>query len=215
VFIVDLISTIINKTPLGTGTCFQFLFLIMTEKKELGKEKKDEKKLEQKSQKEDHHAVCSCKNEKKEIEHLRDELTKKNQAVLDLTRTAQYVQAEFENYKKRVDREKEGFTQFAAASLLKDILPLIDNLELAIKHKENKEDFCKGIELTYAAFISLLESKGITLIDTSGLFNPEQHEVLLTEKSDKPDGTILEELQKGYLLHGKVLRPAKVKAAKS
>ena len=125
------------------------------------------------------------------------------------------MQAEFENYKKRVDREKEGFTQFAAASLLKDILPLIDNLELAIKHKENKEDFCKGIELTYAAFISLLESKGITLIDTSGLFNPEQHEVLLTEKSDKPDGTILEELQKGYLLHGKVLRPAKVKAAKS
>ncbi|MBU0535963.1 MAG: nucleotide exchange factor GrpE [Nanoarchaeota archaeon] len=135
--------------------------------------------------------------------------------VKDLTETLQRLQAEFENYRKRVDKDKTEFCSYAKADFISRILPLLDAFEIALKNKDKKEDFIKGMELIFSEMISLLSKEGVKPIDAAGKkFDPHFHEVLLTEKSDKEPGTILEELQKGYFMKDKVLRYSKVKVAK-
>ena len=126
----------------------------------------------------------------------------------------QRLQAEFENYKKRTDKENQAFRKFANAEMIKSLLPLLDSFEMALKNTQDKEKFVKGVELIYAQFYSLLEDLGVKQIDALGKqFDPYLHEVLLQEKSDKED-IILEELQKGYTLNDSVLRHTKVKVGK-
>lgn len=134
----------------------------------------------------------------------------------ELTNLLKKVQADFENYKKRVEKERAEFAQYAAEEFTKSLLPLLDSFELALKNCSDKKDFIKGIELIYAQFTSLLESNGIKKIDALGKkFDPYYHEALLKEESDKEDGVILEELQKGYMFKDHVLRYSKVKIAKN
>jgi len=141
-----------------------------------------------------------------------EELQKK---IDDLTDTVKRVQAEFENYRKRTDRDKQEFMKFAEAKFVSRLLPLLDSFEMALKNKDKKDDFIKGIELIYADMHSLLEKEGLKPIDAEGKkFDPCMHEALLSEKTGKDEDMVLEELQKGYLFRGCVLRTSKVKVSK-
>ncbi|MBW3012951.1 nucleotide exchange factor GrpE [Candidatus Woesearchaeota archaeon] len=136
--------------------------------------------------------------------------------IKDLTETAKRVQADFENYKKRVEKEKQDFAELANADLLKRLLNIIDNFELALKSEQNHEDFVKGVELIYAQLKELLTAEGVKEIDTKGKqFDPYVHEAMITGNDNtKKDGEILEEFQRGYLLKNNVLRHSKVKVNK-
>ena len=92
------------------------------------------------------------------------------------------------------------------------MLPVLDSFELALKNTEDKEKFLAGVKILFAQFYSALQSQGLKPIKTKDeKFDPFRHEVLMKEASDKPDETILEEFQKGYMLNEKVLRHSKVK----
>lgn len=141
--------------------------------------------------------------------------SKKKEKTEELTALLKKVQADFENYKKRVEKEKTEFTQFASQELVKKLLPLLDSFQLALADTKNLEDFKKGVELIYSQLWQTLESEGISQIDAVGKqFDPFLHEALMQEESDKPENTVLEELQKGFMLKDNVIRPAKVKIAK-
>lgn len=153
------------------------------------------------------------KHEKKQ--EPKKERTEK-EIIAELTDTLQRTQAEFENYKKRVDKEKTEFVKYAKAELIYKILPILDTFEIALRNTSNKEKFVKGIEMVYAQLVSTLQSEGIMPIEASGKkFDPYLHEAMLKQKSDKEDGVVLEELQKGYMLKDKVLRHSKVKISEN
>jgi molecular chaperone GrpE len=140
--------------------------------------------------------------------------SKEQEKIAELTETLQRVQAEFENYKKRIEKENLEFKQFAAKEVIGRLLPILDNFELALKNKKDNEQFLKGMELIYSQFFSTLENLGLKKIDCNGKFDPHLHEALMSEKSEKEPGTIIEEFQKGYILNNKVVRHSKVKVAK-
>ncbi|MBN2354038.1 MAG: nucleotide exchange factor GrpE [Spirochaetales bacterium] len=125
--------------------------------------------------------------------------------------------AEFENYKKRINKEREESAKFSNAMLLLDIVGTIDNFELAIKSAEDGKDFKtfhSGITLIEKQLVSTLEKKwGLERFSAKGAaFDPERHEALMAEESPNVKAaTVVEDFQSGYLLHGRVLRPAKVK----
>jgi molecular chaperone GrpE len=134
-----------------------------------------------------------------------------------------WVAADLDNYKKRALKEKEEFLKFSQASLLKEFLVVVDNLERAVASippDDQDKGFLvlkQGVELTLKQFQSVLEKHGVTKVKTVGeKFDPRFHEVMFQEETDKfPDDTVMEELQSGYLLHDRVLRPALVKTAKN
>lgn len=127
--------------------------------------------------------------------------------------------ADFENYRKRMTREKEEFAQYANRQLLLDLVPIIDDFERAIKSAEESKDFDAfhdGVALIEKQFTTMLERKwGLTRFDSVGEeFDPQRHEALMTEESTESEApTVVEDFQKGYMLHDKVLRSAKVKVA--
>ncbi len=133
----------------------------------------------------------------------------------ELKETLQRVQADFENYRKRMEKEKEEFTKYASSKLIAEVLPILDSFELAIKNKKNSDDFVKGVEMIYSQLSSLLEKQGLNQIEAEGKkFNPYVHEALMQEESEKEDGMIIEEFQKGYMLGENVLRHSRVKISK-
>jgi molecular chaperone GrpE len=135
--------------------------------------------------------------------------------IQELTVMLQRTQADFENYKKRMEKSMQDHTQYAAQSTITTLLPLIDNLDLAFKNKDNQEEFMQGMELIQQQLMQLLEHWKVEKIKTVGeAFDPHMHEALMQEASDQEKGTVLEEFQSGYALHGKVIRPAKVKVSK-
>jgi len=134
----------------------------------------------------------------------------------------QYIRlyAEFDNARKRMDRDKLEFIKYANEGLIVEFLEILDNLQRTVDAaKEKHQDydaFLKGIEMVMGHIFKMLENNGVKPIDTKGkMFDPHCHEVLMMEESDKHDeGAILEEFQKGYTLQEKVVRTAKVKLAK-
>jgi len=136
--------------------------------------------------------------------------------INELTETLQRVQAEFENYKKRCDAQNHEFMKYSNAQFVEKLLPIIDTFELALKHTDSDDkEFVKGMELIYSQLISLFKHEGITKINVLGKqFDPRTHEALMQEDSDKKPGTVIEELQSGYIMHDRVLRHAKVKIVK-
>src|SRR4030043_100885 len=127
-------------------------------------------------------------------------IDEKEEKLKELTDTLQHLQAEFENYKKRVDKENCELIRCANEDLILKILPIIDNFELALKSCRLKDDFYKGMELIYSQLMDTLHSQGLKHIDClNKKFDPYYHEVLLTEESEQSDNTITGELQKGYL----------------
>lgn len=137
---------------------------------------------------------------------------KENDRLADLTETLQRLQADFENYKKRAEKERGELAKILACQFIAKLLPVLDTFEIALKHSQDKEKFVEGIKLVYAQFHSLLEAEGLKPIPAVGCrFDPCIHEVMLQEHQDKEDGLILEEFQKGYLVGDRVVRTSKVK----
>jgi molecular chaperone GrpE len=118
------------------------------------------------------------------------------------------LQAEFENYRKRMNKERAENLINANANLIYQLLSVLDNFELSLKH--NKE---AGVLLIYEELFTILEKQGLKVIDTKGIFNPKIHEAIIKVDGER-DGLILEEIQKGYLLNDKLLRASKVKISK-
>ena len=149
-----------------------------------------------------------------ESEDFKKRLEEKNKQIDELTDTLKRLQAEFENYRKRVDKEKTEFAKYAHAGIIAKILPALDSFEMALKHTNEPQKFISGMKLIYAQLHSALEADGLRTIKTDGeKFDPYRHEVLMQAESDKDD-TILEEFQKGYMLGDSVLRHSKVKIGK-
>ena len=129
------------------------------------------------------------------------------------------VSAEFENYKKRSAREMDDFRKFANQSLVKELLPIVDNLELAIKSAdENKNvdnSLLDGVDLTLKEIMKIFENYHVKAIEALGkTFDPRFHEAVMREETDKhPENSITNELQKGYLIHDRLLRPSMVVVA--
>lgn len=132
-----------------------------------------------------------------------------------LLRTA----AEFDNYRKRVDRERREQSESAAAGLLVELLPVVDNLERALQAPSGPEaaGYRAGVELILRQLLDMLRKRGVTPIEALGAdFDPRFHQAVSQETSDAHrDGEVMEELQRGYMLGERLLRPAMVKVAKS
>ena len=125
--------------------------------------------------------------------------------------------AEFENLRKRSEREKSEYYRQALASFLGDFLDIADNFQRALDHARPEElnnDFGQGVELIHKQFAELWKRYGLKEIDTTGAFDPNVHEAVATEESDLvPPQTILQVLQRGYMLQDRLVRPALVKVA--
>jgi molecular chaperone GrpE len=127
--------------------------------------------------------------------------------------------AEFENYKKRLTREKEDWIKYGNENLLKAILPIIDNLERALAHAEaqdNCESLQEGIQMIHRQFLTVLDRFGVQRIEALHQpFDPSLHEAMMQVGSDEHEpNTIVQELEKGYLLQDRLLRPTKVAVSK-
>jgi len=158
------------------------------------------------------------KKTKKELElenkELKKELSEKTKLAETYLEQLKYLQADFDNYKKIVLRERENFVKQANENLIKELLTILDEFERSLVLIKNKDDL-RGLELIYKNFLKILENFGLKKIEAVGKkFDPYYHEVILQEESDEPEGTILQEIQKGYMLNSKIIRHAKVKIAK-
>jgi molecular chaperone GrpE len=124
-------------------------------------------------------------------------------------------QAEFENYKKRVEREKSEFVQFASAELMKELLNALDSFELALRNAKTDEQTLRGFELIYKQMLDTMGRFGLKPIEAKGkIFDPHYHQAVSTTPTDEvEENTVLEEMRKGYLLNGRLLRPAMVSVA--
>ncbi len=128
--------------------------------------------------------------------------------------------AEFENYKKRTEADYASLVKFANEDLILKLLPVIDDLERSLKARkestrasgENESVFIQGLELIYTKFRKILDSQGLQHFDVVGTaFDPHLHDALMqVPRSDFPPHTVIEEIEKGFTLHGKVIRHAKV-----
>jgi len=177
------------------------------------KEEKDKIIEEKKNQGEGQEDIGSLKAE---LNVLREELTAKDDSYDKFLR----LQAEFDNFKKRTVRERVEFIKFANEELMLELVGILDDFERGIKSAEQKKDFellHQGVDMISKQLHRLLEEKGLKRIKCIGeKFNPNEHEAIeVVESASKEENTILEELQPGYVLNGRIIRPAKVKVVKN
>ena len=126
--------------------------------------------------------------------------------------------AEFDNFKKRSLKEKEDSQKFGSERLLKDFLPVMDNLERALDHAEQHDlkQVIEGVRLVQKLFETTLAKHGVTGFSAVGKpFDPSFHEALMQQESDQPQGTVVSEMARGYKLHDRLVRPAAVVVAKA
>lgn len=123
--------------------------------------------------------------------------------------------ADFDNFRKRTEREKADFVRYATSGVMREILPVLDNFERALDHAEEGDEFHKGVLLIYKQLQEVLQKHGLRAIEESGVrFDPNVHEAVVREEDETtPSQTVVAILQKGYFLHDRLLRPALVKVA--
>lgn len=147
-----------------------------------------------------------------------DEVARLTRQVEEYLTGLRYLQADFENYKKRVAREKEDVVRYANEGLIVELLDVYENLERAVANARKSGDgqMARGLEMIYAQMAATLSKHGLKPIETVGkTFDPHLHEAMMQEVSqDVEEGTILDEFQRGYTLYSKVIRYAKVKVSK-
>lgn len=146
-----------------------------------------------------------------ELEKLQAELQEQQQRTLR-------VQADFDNFRRRTQKEKEDLGKYASSKLITELLPVIDNFERALQASEENpefESFSKGVNMIFRQLESVLATEGLSAMKSVGEpFNPEYHQAIMQVKSDEyEEGIVVEEVQKGYMLKDKVLRPAMVKVS--
>ncbi len=170
-----------------------------------------EKKPESKNDKYDENVVDENMKSKEPKSDIKDE------KIAELTETVQRLQAEFDNYRKRVEKDFTLSRKSQSQDLIIKLLPILDTFEIALKSMNScDEKLLKGVKMIYAQFYSTLESEGLRPIDAHGKkFDPHYHEVMLQEINNSvEEETVLEELQKGYMFHDRVVRYSKVKISK-
>ena len=129
------------------------------------------------------------------------------------------LHAEFENFKRRITKDKQEAIKYANQELIRQILPFVDNLERSLQHADeskNIDALKEGIEMTIKDFLKTLEKLGLETIQSEGEpFDPNVHEAIMQEERDDMEpNTVVQELQRGYKLHGRVIRPATVTVSK-
>ncbi len=156
-------------------------------------------------------------------EEIRAEMEKFKNESMEARDHLLRVSAEFENYKKRMNRQMEEFKKYANESLFKDLLPVVDNLERALNSTASDSDganskacLIEGVEMTLNDILKILKNYHVTPIESVGeMFNPAFHEAVLQEETDAyPENTVINEFQKGYMIHDRLLRPAMVIVSK-
>jgi molecular chaperone GrpE len=152
-----------------------------------------------------------------EIQRLREALEAKTRELEAQQDRYLRAVAEFDNVRKRTAREREEYTRYANEALLRDLLPVLDNLDRALQaaRSEPTAAVTTGVELIQRELLRVLEKSGLTPFTSVGQpFDPERHEaVARVQRPDLPDMTVAGETARGYLLHGRVLRPAMVTVA--
>ena len=154
-----------------------------------------------------------------DVEFLQRQLEKlQEQSKVSLDKVVR-AQAEMENLRKRAARDVENAHKYALEKFTNELLPIMDSLELGLSASvkaKNLDDLCTGMELTLEMFNTVMEKFGITMIEPKGeKFNPELHDaVSMQETNDSNSGIIIEVMQKGYTLNGRLIRPAMVVVAK-
>jgi Molecular chaperone GrpE (heat shock protein) len=150
---------------------------------------------------------------KRENEHLQNALAEQKRNAEEYLNRLKYLQADFDNYRKKFDREKEMIIALAEERLITDLLTTVDDLERMLQLSTDSVGK-QGILLLYRNFMKVLEDHGLKRIESVGKkFDPHYHEAYCMEICDCASDTILEEFQAGYMLKTKIIRPAKVKVA--
>ena len=164
-------------------------------------------------------AAENIESKEVDVEFLQGQLEKlQEQSKVSLDKVVR-AQAEMENLRKRAARDVENAHKYALEKFTNELLPIMDSLELGLSASvkaKNLDDLCKGMELTLEMFNIVMEKFGITMIEPKGeKFNPELHDaVSMQETNDSNSGIIIEVMQKGYTLNGRLIRPAMVVVAK-
>ena len=142
----------------------------------------------------------------------RDRLVREKAELQDLL---QRRQAEFENFRRRSERERTEIFEYASMDTVKQLLPILDDFERALKVESPDKEYARGMELIYNRLLETLKKLGLEAIsEEAPLFNPHiHHAVEMVDTKDHPDQTILDEYQRGYYFKGRLLRPAMVKVA--
>ena len=153
------------------------------------------------------------------LDHLEQRLECERKRSEDYLRRLQYLQADLENFKKRSEREAEIVQNYCIERLVTQLLDVVDELELAVKNGEistSPESLIEGVEMTLKKLRKVLEQEGVIPIDNpeGKVFDPSRHNAIaVVEQDDVADGTVLEEIRKGYVMRGKVIRPTIVKVS--
>ncbi|MFD7521119.1 nucleotide exchange factor GrpE [Paenibacillus chitinolyticus] len=146
------------------------------------------------------------------------ELDELRKAAEDSQQRLLRAQADFDNFRRRTRQEKEEFAKYASLKLIEQMLPVIDNFDRALVSSRETQDFealTKGIEMVYRQLEQVMTQEGLTPIEAVGQpFNPEFHQAIMQVESDEhEEGIVVEEVQKGYMLKDKVIRPSMVKVS--
>lgn len=155
-----------------------------------------------------------------EIIQLQKDLKKAEADATEWKDKCSRLAADFENYKRRSQQDLSSWTFATQKKVFQDLLPIFDDFDRAIEQLQSSEDVVKnswtdGIEMIYQQLQKVIEKNDVTIIPTEGMFNPELHEALLSVDSEKHEsGAIVSTVQKGYMIKGQVLRPAKVSVCK-
>jgi len=151
------------------------------------------------------------------VESLRESLAKQEETIRAHVDRLKRLQAEFDNYRKRVDRELATHEERIVDHVLLDLLPVFDNMQRAFANHSDGEEparFIDGMERIFAQFAELLKQHDVAPIDAVGeAFDPQFHEALLVVASDRPKNVVVEEFERGYRRQDRVLRPSKVKVS--
>jgi molecular chaperone GrpE len=189
------------------------------EKEQHGTTSGDHGRGKKEEHREPEHEDQKKKKREEIVEELHASLAEKEKQIEELKERMLYQQAEFENFKKLKAREKQDVLRFGNETLIKEMLPVIDNLERAIEHAgktEEAKSITEGVALTLNGFLKVLEKFDVTRIEALGrTFDPNLHEAVYQEEKDGVEpGTVVGEFQKGYVMHGRLLRPSMVSVAK-
>ncbi len=190
------------------------------------KEDKNREHMEKEAEKEreqDHASVQEEHKKKKKkdelIEEMNKQITEQEETIKSLQERLLYLQADFENFKKIKNKEKQDLLKFGNEVLIKELLPVIDNLERALEHSSKTEDIKSihdGVEMVLNEFLRVLERAGVSRVEAVGKkFDPNLHEAFYQEERvDAEPDTVLSEHQKGYILNGRLIRPSMVTISK-
>ncbi len=158
------------------------------------------------------------KAEGNKLEELKKVAAEKEKQAAEYLDRLKYLQAEFDNYRKLAEKERAEIAMGASDALILELLDVYENLERALKNGKNsdKESLLQAVEMTYNEFKRILEQWGLKPISAVGnKFDPFKHEVLIVEKDEKrEENTVLEEIQRGYMIGDRILRYSKVKISK-